>query len=256
MLLTNVVLVLREMLEAAPIVSVLLAWSVLHDGGRGWIRSALATGIAGAAVYAANAATVSEWFDYVGMEIVNAGMQFAICVALLVLAAPTAARTMPVLAMQVAVAFAVVREGFEILLYVSGFVADRSAWTTVILGSALGAGIGISVGALLFYLVAGMRRERALRLAKVLIALFAGNMAAQGVLLLIQADWIAGGAPLWNTSQVLAEDSLLGQLPYALVGYEATPSGRQAAAYAATFGLVMWLFSIRPAGADGDGSGS
>ena len=70
MLLTNVVLVLREMLEAALIVSVLLAWSVLHDGGRGWIRSALATGIAGAAVYAANAATVSEWFDYVGMEIV------------------------------------------------------------------------------------------------------------------------------------------------------------------------------------------
>ena len=45
MLLTNVVLVLREMLEAALIVSVLLAWSVIHDGGRGWLRSALATGM-------------------------------------------------------------------------------------------------------------------------------------------------------------------------------------------------------------------
>ncbi len=254
MLLTTVVLVLREMLEAALIVSVLLAWSVLHVRSRRWIGAALAAGIAGAAVYAVNAATVSEWFDYVGMEVVNAAMQFAVCAVLLALAArPTArAATWPML---IAVALAVVREGFEILLYLSGFIADRGAWSTVALGSALGAGIGISAGALLFYLVVGLPRARALRLAQVLIALFAGNMAAQGVLLLIQADWIPGGVQVWNTGDVLAEDSVLGQLLYALVGYEATPSIWQVTAYVAMFCLLFGLFLRRSTPADGDGSG-
>lgn len=253
MLLTTVVLVLREMLEAALIVSVLLAWSVLHGRSRRWIGVALATGIAGAAVYAVNAAAVSEWFDYVGMEVVNAAMQFTVCMALLVLAARPAARaaTWPML---VAVALAVVREGFEILLYLSGFVADRGAWSTVALGSALGAGIGISAGALLFYLVVGLRRARALRVAQVLIALFAGNMAAQAVLLLIQADWIPGGVQVWNTASLLAEDSVLGQLLYALVGYEATPSIWQVTAYAGVFCLLFVFFSRRPTRADGNGS--
>lgn len=255
MLLTTVVLVLREMLEAALIVSVLLAWSLLQGCRRRWIGAALAAGIAGAAVYARHAGAVSEWFDYVGMEVVNAGMQFTVCAVLLVLAARPAVRAATVWPMRVAVALAVVREGFEILLYLSGFVADRGAWSTVALGSALGAGIGISAGALLFYAVVGMRRARALRAAQLLIALFGGNMAAQGVLLLIQADWIPGGATLWSTAHLLAEDSVLGQLLYALVGYEATPSVWQATAYAAMFCLILWLFLRRPLHADGNDSG-
>jgi len=148
--------------------------------------------------------------------------------------------------MLVVVTLAVVREGFEILLYLSGFAADHRAWGTVLLGSVLGAGIGVSIGALLFYLAVGMPRERALWFARVLIALFAGNMAAQAVLLLIQAGWISTGAPLWNTSHLLAEDSIVGQLLYALIGYEATPSVWQVVAYGATFCLMLWPFFGRP----------
>lgn len=256
MLLTTVILVLRETLEATLIVSVLLAWSVLHGRGRGWAGVALLLGVAGAGLYAACAATVSEWFDFVGMEIVNAAMHFTICAALVVLAARPEARVTGMCSMLLAGALAVVREGFEIVLYLWGFVADHGAWAVVSLGSALGAGIGIATGVLLFYLLVGMRRSRAWRLAQVLIALFAGNMAAQGVLLLIQADWVSGGMPLWNTSRLLAEDGVVGQLLYALIGYEATPSAWQAGAYAAVFCLVLWLFRYYPVRTDAAGSGN
>ncbi|MCP5319588.1 MAG: FTR1 family protein [Pseudomonadales bacterium] len=246
MLLTTAVLVLRETLEATVVVSVLLAWSVLHRRSRGWAWWAFGAGIAGSALYAAQVDVVSEWFDFAGMEVVNAGMHVLICAMLSVLAWRPTAHPAPTSPMLVVVALAVVREGFEILLYLSGFAADHRAWGTVLLGSVLGAGIGVSIGALLFYLAVGMPRERALWFARVLIALFAGNMAAQAVLLLIQADWISTGAPLWNTSHLLAEDSIVGQLLYALIGYEATPSVWQVVAYGATFCLMLWPFFGRP----------
>lgn len=242
MLLTTVVLVLTETLEAAMIVSMLLAWSLLNGYRRRWIGGALLTGLAGSALYAAQAATVSDWFDYAGMEVVNAGMHFGVCMALLVIAVLPRARRIVMCAMLLAVVFAMVREGFEILLYLSGFVADRTAWSTVVLGSVMGVGIGVSIGALLFYMVVGLTGQWARRMAQLLIALSGGNMAAQGTLLLIQADWVAGGLPLWNTSHLLAEDSLPGQLLYALIGYEATPYLWQAVAYCTTFCVLSWLF--------------
>src|SRR5690606_7165635 len=74
-----------------------------------------------------------------------------------------------------------------------------------------------------------------------LIALFGGNMLSQAALMLIQSDWLPGGAILWDSSALLPEDSLAGQLFYALVGYEATPSLTQAIAYFGGFTLLAGL---------------
>ena len=57
--------------------------------------------------------------------------------------------------------------------------------------------------------------------------------------LLIQADWVQAGPPLWDTSELLREDSMGGQLLYALLGYEASPSRVEATMYAA--GLVTMI---------------
>ncbi|MFA5549165.1 MAG: hypothetical protein WDA10_11530, partial [Porticoccaceae bacterium] len=59
--------------------------------------------------------------------------------------------------------------------------------------------------------------------------------------MLIQSDWLPGGAILWDSSALLPEDSLAGQLFYALVGYEASPSLTQAIAYGGGFGLLASL---------------
>ncbi len=77
-----------------------------------------------------------------------------------------------------------------------------------------------------------------LRIGLVLLALFAGNMAAQTILLLTQADWMPYTPQLWDTTGLLTEYSVTGQLLYALIGYEATPSLAQAVSYVAAMLLL------------------
>lgn len=251
MLLSSVILILQEILEASLIISLLLVYSVQQGISRTWVWYGLGLGIAFAAIYAVNIASVSEWFDYVGLEIVNAGLQLSISLCLCCFAclrldcAKHLAHKywMPVMAL--VVSLAITREGFEIFLYESGFIGDTELWSPVLIGSLLGAGIGMSLGALIYYSLITMPPLQGLRALLIFLALFAGNMTAQGIQLLVQADWLPSGLPLWDSSSLLAEDSLLGRLLYALVGYEAEPTSLQVGAYLFSFGAILLLFWLR-----------
>jgi len=140
--------------------------------------------------------------------------------------------------MAISVALAVTREGSEILIYVSGFVQMSDVLSSVAIGSLAGAAIGFSVGVLFYYLLLAMAPLHALLLSLVLLGLAASGMSAQATGLLIQADWIAIAGPIWDSSAIIAEDSLTGQLMYALVGYEASPSATEAGIYAASAAVM------------------
>jgi len=73
-----------------------------------------------------------------------------------------------------------------------------------------------------------------------IVALAAG-LAAQAARFLEQANVLPPIVPeLWDTSSILSEASLPGQLLHVLVGYTSTPSGLQFACYAATaLGLIV-----------------
>jgi high-affinity iron transporter len=56
----------------------------------------------------------------------------------------------------------------------------------------------------------------------------------------VQADWIPSlGDQLWDTSRVLADDSLLGRALQTLVGYSDRPMGVQVAAYLAVLAALV-----------------
>src|ERR1039458_4385904 len=70
-------------------------------------------------------------------------------------------------------------------------------------------------------------------------------MAGQAAAVLHSADLVPGwGEQLWNTSALLADDSLVGRSLHALVGYSARPSGIQFAAWLATLAMLMVLSRI------------
>jgi len=246
MLVNSVVIVLREVLEAALMVSVLLAVSRLLQLGTRWLVYALVLGGIGAAAYGRFINPISELFDGVGQELVNAALQYAVFAALAVTAfltarqrgKPCAGDSMLPTLMAISVALAVTREGSEILIYVSGFVQMSDVLSSVAIGSLAGAAIGFSVGVLFYYLLLAMAPLHALLLSLVLLGLAASGMSAQATGLLIQADWIAIAGPIWDSSAIIAEDSLTGQLMYALVGYEASPSATEAGIYAASAAVM------------------
>lgn len=256
MLLNSVVIVLREALEAALMISILLALSRILDIRVRWVAVALVLGLLSAALYGASLSTISDLFDGVGQEIANATLQFLVfaslmyCLYWLSRNQQPASATLPVV-MALAVMLAIAREGSEILVFVSGFLHSEDFFASVAIGSTIGAIIGISVGVLFYYLLLALPPGRALPTAAVLLALVGAGMCAQATRLLIQADWLGASGPLWDTSSWLSEQSTIGQLLYALVGYEATPTAVEVIAHASSLiamGLIFVAgrFLLRP----------
>lgn len=253
MLLTSVILILQETLEASLLVAI-LAVATLQTGHRlSWLPWGFLAGCALGFVYASNLQRVSEWFDYVGQELTNAALQLTIAVAVVLLAwlvvrshARRSAAAQPSgppavlfsLLCALTIMLAITREGSEIMVYLGGFLGQDDKVQAVLIGSALGFGIGVSVGLLAFYglLALGGRGGRWVPVA--LLALFSGNMLAQSALQLTQADWLQAGPTLWDSSAWLPEQSIAGRLLYALLGYESTPSLAQALAYLAGVAAV------------------
>ena len=249
MLLTSVIIVLREVLEAALLISILSALSVTLGLSRHWVGWSLCIGMAGAVAYGLGINPVSDWFDGVGQEITSAAMQGMLYLLLLATTLMVAGDAkirgsygrLAVLFMASAVALAVTREGFEVLVYIYSFSGVLQQFLSIMMGAVIGAGIGISIGALLYYILASMEYRHALVADVCLLALVGASMISQAILLLIQADWLPSQYPLWDTTGWLPENSVAGQLLYALVGYEATPTAIQAVAYFCSLLLLLLM---------------
>ena len=255
MLLNSVILVLQETLEAAFLISVLLAISYRQWSRIAWLPFSLSAGFILSLWYALKMGAVSEWFDYMGQEVVNATLQILIMLLIVFctwaffksrhvddggdLSRHSRFAAMFTFSAAGAVALAITREGSEIFLYLSGFFQQSEHFQPVIIGSSVGFGIGVSIGILLFYGLLNLPGSWRVRVPMYLLALFAGNMLSQAALQLTQADWISSAQALWDSSGWLPENSVVGQLLYALVGYEATPSGIQVIAYVIGVTLVI-----------------
>lgn len=249
MFLSSVVLILQEILEAALLVSVLLAFTRVNRLHPAWVFVGLALGCLGSLLLSLNMATVSEWFDYVGQEVVNASMQYAITLLLALLAlcyttGKPRLRPWLFVCMVVSVAFSLTREGAEVFIYIEGVLNQPPHIRPTLTGAGIGAGIGISVGVLLYYALLWLPKRWIAPCCLLLLALIGGNMSSQATLLLTQADWLPATAKLWDSGQWLPENSIPGHLLYALIGYEATPSVLQGIAYAAGIVLVLALAGV------------
>jgi len=250
MLLNAVIIILREVLEAALIVSVFLALSQLLNRKLWWMLLAMVAGFAGAYVYAANLSQLSMALEGTGQEVLNASLHSLIFLCLLAFMISVPHQDRPVwrrinlLTLVLAVITAIIREGSEIILYIRGFVGIPELLNPVLVGGAVGAGIGLSVGVFFYYLLVNMRTTYGIWLGYLILLLVGGSMVAQAVEFMIQADYISATTPLWDSSHIISERSAVGQLLYALIGYEATPAPQQAAAYFCSIALLVFAACV------------
>tara|TARA_R110002110_G_scaffold376446_1_gene586297 strand:- start:49635 stop:50465 length:831 start_codon:yes stop_codon:yes gene_type:complete len=256
MFLDTVILVLQEILEAALIISVFLALiRHIHDLKPGsftpgylWIPAAVLIGVSGAWIYAFYMPDITQWFDYVGLEIVNSALQIMIIMLLLCfcyivtldrLEKLPRLNLLAGICLTLLVSLGIIREVSEIIIYSQGILSNPENYSRVLLGSLIAIGIGASSGIILYYVLINLHGLWGLRICLILLALFAGNMASQASLLLIQADWLPYTVELWDSSALLPEYSVTGQLLYALIGYEANPSLLQVCVYIGAVILIL-----------------
>lgn len=251
MLLNSVIIILREVLEAALLISVFLVLTQSLDKSFRWVAWALAAGMIGAAVYGINIDTISEWFDGVGQEVINAFLQICIfsliAVSMLLLPGQLRGREsgrLLALVMIFTVALVVTREGAEIMIYLYGFLKGSDQLLSVMIGAGIGGSIGISTGILFYYILRNRSKHRTVGICIVVLMLVGAGMASQAALLLIQADWLPAQLPIWDSSGWISEVSVTGQLLYALVGYEATPTAIQVGFHFGGLLLLVIIFLV------------
>jgi high-affinity iron transporter len=263
-MLATALIVFREVLEAALIISIVMVASkgVLHRNL--WVGGGVGGGLAGAALVAVFAGAISSALSGMGLEIFNASV-LLVAVAMLGWHNIWMARhgremakhadevshavhdgKRPTYALAAIAGVAVLREGAETVLFLYGIAASgKDPLWMMAAGGALGVVAGCAVGALLYF---GLLRIPVSKLFKVtgwMVLLLAAGLAAQGAGFLVQADLLPSlGAAVWDTSAILTETSIFGKILHTLIGYISRPAGIQVLFYVLTLVIIGTLMKI------------
>ena len=136
---------------------------------------------------------------------------------------------------------AVVREGIELSLFL---LAARLASNPT--QEFVGAALGISSAALLGWVIFASSRRLSLtkffQSTNVLLALFGAGLVGLGIHEFNELGWIPAIVDhVWNLSALIPDESTVGHLLKALVGYNSSPSLSQVIAYMGYFAVLSGL---------------
>lgn len=157
----------------------------------------------------------------------------------------------PLYSLAMVCGIAVLREGAEIVLFLYGIaIAGGSSSGSMVIGGAIGVVAGAGVSAALYYGLLAIPLRYLFSVTSWLILLVAAGIASQGAAFLAAANVLPTlGNNLWDTSFLLTEQSIPGQLLHVLTGYTVRPAGIQFVFYIATLiviGTLMGAFRRMP----------
>ena len=263
-MLATAIIVFREVLEAALVVSIVLAATrgVVRRGL--WVSGGVLGGLLGATAVALFADAIAAAASGVGQELLNASILFLAVImlgwhnvwmsrhgrelasSLKSVGAAVRGGTRPMHVLAAVVGMAVLREGSELVLFLYGVAASASGQASGMLAGVLvGVGAGAAVGTALYLGLLRIPSSRLFAVTGWMILLLAAGMAAQGAAFLVQADILpALGQSVWDTTWLVADESILGRVLHTLIGYTARPYGIQLLFYFATLGAIVALMKL------------
>jgi high-affinity iron transporter len=264
-MLAALVIVFREVLEAGLIIGVVLAASRGVTGRNRAVALGVLTGIVGSIAVAMFAARISEAFDGRGQELFIAGiLLFAVVMLawhvvwmakharemtqqLYRLGSDVSAGRQSLFALGAAVALAVMREGSEVVLFMTGIVMQGEDKPGALLaGSGFGLLLGAAASLILYFGLAAIPLKRMFSITGALVTLLAAGLAASAVQQLSNAGVLnVLDTSLWDTSWLLSENSWPGRVLHVLIGYMDKPTGMQLIAYAVTACAIFMMAYLR-----------
>jgi high-affinity iron transporter len=263
-MLATAIIVFREVLEAALVVSIVLAASRGLPRRGLWVGGGVLGGLLGATAVALFAEAIATAASGVGQEIFNATVLFVAVVmlgwhniwmtrhgrelasSLKHVGEAVRGGTRPMHLLAVVVGMAVLREGSELVLFLHGIAASVSGEASGMLtGAGAGVAAGVAVGAALYFGLLRIPGSYLFAVTGWMILLLAAGMAAQGAAFLVQADILpALGESIWDTTALVSDQGVLGKVLHTLIGYTARPYGIQLLFYLVTLGAILVLMKI------------
>ena len=263
-MLATAIIVFREVLEAALVVSIVLAATrgVVRRGL--WVSGGVLGGLLGATAVALFADAIAAAASGVGQELLNAAILFLAVVmlawhnvwmsrhgrelasSLKNVGAAVRGGTRPMYVLAAVVGMAVLREGSELVLFLYGVAASSPGQASGMLaGTLIGVGAGAAIGTALYLGLLRIPSSRLFSVTGWMILLLAAGMAAQGAAFLVQADILpALGESVWDTTALISDESVLGRVLHTLIGYTARPYGIQLLFYLGTLGAILALMKF------------
>jgi high-affinity iron transporter len=146
---------------------------------------------------------------------------------------------------------AVGREGLETMVFTLAIVfasktnapAEGSRW--LLLGGIAGLAVALGIAVWIYKLGHRLNLAKFFLTMGVLLMIFAAGFIADAVQNMQELGWLPSGQGLWNSSGVIAEDSTVGDLLHALLGYADRPSALQVIAWALYLGIAVTAFVRR-----------
>lgn len=258
------IILFREVLEISIILSIILAATRGVPGRTGWIWAGIAGGVGGSALVAVFAGAISNAVEGMGQEVFNASVLFVavFMIGWTVVWMQNHAREMsqkikqvgqavhdgklPLYALAVVVALSMWREGAEIVLFMTGILSTtEESMLAILAGGLAGALSAGTIGALLYFGLIKISTRYMFATTSWLLILLACGMSAQAAGYLVAADMLPALAhQLWDSSWLLSEESMLGKVLHAMLGYTERPSGIQAVFYVLTLAVIVSLLKI------------
>lgn len=252
-------IVFRESFEAALLIGILAAAMHAVPGRNRWLSLGIGAGLCGALIVAGLTEVIANAANGSGQELFRAAI-LGFAVVMLAwhniwmaahgadlsrqarqLGADVGSGARALSSVAVLAGLAILREGSETALFLYGiFAGSEMSLQSLVGGALLGLVAGVGVGSAVYAGLLRIPSRRFFGVISTLLLLLAAGLASQMARFLIQADWLPSLAtPLWDTSWLLSDDSVLGAMLRILVGYEAQPSGTQALFYAVTLVGIM-----------------
>lgn len=139
---------------------------------------------------------------------------------------------------------AVIREGIELAFFLVAVAVDANG-LSILIGAFLGLGVVVIMAYLLFRSLIQLNLARFFQITSVILVLFAAGLVAHGVHEFNEAGLIPPIIDhLWDINYILDEKSILGELLKTLLGYNGNPSLTEVISYLLYF-IFYWAAANR-----------
>jgi len=257
------VIVFREIVEIALIISILTAATKGINNRSKFILLGVTLGVLGSIIVALFTSSISELFNGTGQDIFNAAILLlssamiswtviwmkkhaaAITANIKQLGQSVLAGNKSLFALLPIVTFSVLREGAEIVLFsYSSFISGTNI-ASLAMGALIGLMLGIMVGFGFYYGLLKIFGKYFFTITSWMLIFLAAGMASQAMSYLASGGFVPEIIyPLWDSSFIIAENSPIGKILHIVLGYVAKPSGIQVLSYSLTLLFIFTYLHI------------
>jgi high-affinity iron transporter len=259
------IIVFREILEISVIIGLVLAATKGLKNRNKWVICGILFGLLGSILIALFTSNISNAIEGQGQEVFNAIIISIITILLIWTVVWMKSHGQNItkkikhvsqkihegessfIPLMFVIASTIFREGAEIVLFAYGsYAAHNLSLVNIMIGAGGGLVVGSIVGITIYQGLICFTGKYIFQVTALLLSFIAAGMASQAINFLHASGLLnIFSYTLWNSSNLIADSSILGQFLNILLGYDSQPTVMQVIVYCSTLLVIYLLIKLQ-----------